>query len=65
MRCIPRLQPTYRLPEDILQDSNKILTTIADVVGKPDKGKEVVAAFEAKIEDAKAKFQGDLLGMDL
>jgi ABC-type Fe3+-hydroxamate transport system substrate-binding protein len=49
--------PTYRLPEDILQDSNQILTTIADVVGKPDKGKEVVAAFEAKIVDAKAKLQ--------
>lgn len=52
-----KVAPTYRLPEDILQDSNQILTTIADVVGKPDKGKEVVAAFEAKIVDAKAKLQ--------
>ncbi|OPG99692.1 ferrichrome ABC transporter substrate-binding protein [Chryseobacterium mucoviscidosis] len=52
-----KVAPTYRLPEDILQDSNQILTTIADVVGKPDKGKEVVAAFEAKIADAKAKLQ--------
>lgn len=52
-----KVAPTYRLPEDILQDSNQILTIIADVVGKPDKGKEVVAAFEAKIADAKAKLQ--------
>lgn len=52
-----KVAPTYRLPEDILQDSNQILTTIADVVGKPDKGKEVVAAYEAKIADAKAKLQ--------
>ncbi|MFB8373802.1 ABC transporter substrate-binding protein [Paenibacillus taichungensis] len=52
-----KVAPTYRLSEDILQDSNQILTTIADVVGKPDKGKEVVAAFEAKIADAKAKLQ--------
>ncbi|MFS0869508.1 ABC transporter substrate-binding protein [Paenibacillus xylanilyticus] len=52
-----KVAPTYRLPEDILQDSNQILTTIADVVGKPDKGREVVAAYEAKIADAKAKLQ--------
>ncbi|WP_127536122.1 ABC transporter substrate-binding protein [Paenibacillus illinoisensis] len=52
-----KVAPTYRLPEDILQDSNQILTTIADVVGEPDKGKEVVAAYEAKIADAKAKLQ--------
>ncbi|NUU76540.1 ABC transporter substrate-binding protein [Paenibacillus xylanilyticus] len=52
-----KVAPTYRLPEDILQDSNQILTTIADVVGKPDKGKEVVAAYEAKIADAKAKLK--------
>ncbi|MGF9695773.1 ABC transporter substrate-binding protein [Paenibacillus sp. MABNR03] len=52
-----KVAPTYRLPEDILQDSNQILTTIADVVGKPDKGKEVVSAYEAKIADAKAKLK--------
>ncbi|MEK4435473.1 ABC transporter substrate-binding protein [Paenibacillus sp. FSL K6-2862] len=52
-----KVAPTYRLPEDILQDSNQILTTIAEVVGKPDKGKEVVAAYEAKIADAKTKLQ--------
>lgn len=52
-----KVAPTYRLPESILQDSSQVLTTIADVVGKPDKGKEVVAAFEAKIADAKAKLQ--------
>ncbi|MEO2203829.1 ABC transporter substrate-binding protein [Paenibacillus pabuli] len=52
-----KVAPTYRLPEDILQDSNQILTTIAEVVGKPDKGKEVVAAYEGKIADAKAKLQ--------
>ncbi|PAD32614.1 ABC transporter substrate-binding protein [Paenibacillus sp. 7523-1] len=52
-----KVAPTYRLPEGILQDSNQILTTIAEVVGKPDKGKEVVAAYEAKIADAKAKLQ--------
>ncbi|MEC0127423.1 ABC transporter substrate-binding protein [Paenibacillus pabuli] len=52
-----KVAPTYRLPEDILQDSNQILTTIADVVGKTDKGKEVAAAFESKIADAKMKLQ--------
>ncbi|WP_340032768.1 ABC transporter substrate-binding protein [Paenibacillus sp. FSL K6-1122] len=52
-----KVAPTYRLPESVLQDSNQILKTIADVVGKPDKGEEVAAAFEAKIADAKAKLQ--------
>ncbi|QOS78607.1 ABC transporter substrate-binding protein [Paenibacillus sp. JNUCC31] len=52
-----KVAPTYRLPEEILQDSNQILTTIADVVGKPEKGAEVVAEFEGKIADAKSKLQ--------
>ncbi|WP_440119056.1 ABC transporter substrate-binding protein [Paenibacillus sp. QZ-Y1] len=52
-----KVAPTYRLPESILQDSNQILRTIADVVGKPEKGAEVAAAFEDKIADAKSKLQ--------
>lgn len=52
-----KVAPTYRLPESILQDSNQILRTIADVVGKPEKGAEVAAAFEDKITDAKSKLQ--------
>ncbi|MEK3775319.1 ABC transporter substrate-binding protein [Paenibacillus sp. FSL K6-4396] len=52
-----KVAPTYRLPESVLQDSNQILKTIADVVGKPDKGEEVAAAFGAKVADAKAKLQ--------
>ena len=43
-----KVAPTYRLPESVLQDSNQILKTIADVVGKPDKGEEVAAAFEGQ-----------------
>ncbi|MEN1984709.1 MULTISPECIES: ABC transporter substrate-binding protein [Paenibacillus] len=52
-----KVAPTYRLPERVLQDSKQILTTIADVVGQPEKGAEVLAQFENKIEDAKTKLK--------
>nr|WP_154958813.1 ABC transporter substrate-binding protein [Paenibacillus xylanexedens] len=52
-----KVAPTYRLPESVLQDSNQVLTTIADIVGQPEKGAAFEEQFKQKIADAKAKLQ--------
>ncbi|CAG7610383.1 putative siderophore-binding lipoprotein YfiY [Paenibacillus solanacearum] len=52
-----KIAPTYRLPEPILQSSEAILRTIADVLGIPEKADSVLASYNAKVNDAKAKFQ--------
>jgi ABC-type Fe3+-hydroxamate transport system substrate-binding protein len=52
-----KVAPTYRLPESVLQDSNQVLTTIADIVGQPEKGVAFEEQFKQKIADAKAKLQ--------
>ncbi|WP_409972414.1 ABC transporter substrate-binding protein [Bacillus sp. Bva_UNVM-123] len=50
-----KIAPTYRLPEEILDNPIEITKTIADILGKKEKADEVVKAYEEKIADAKAK----------
>ncbi|WP_246369892.1 ABC transporter substrate-binding protein [Saccharibacillus deserti] len=52
-----KIAPTYRLPESILQDSKQILLAVADALGIPEKGKEVLAKYEQTVEKDKAKLQ--------
>jgi iron complex transport system substrate-binding protein len=49
--------PTYRLPESVLQDSRLMLTAIADALGIPEKGEAVLAEYDQKVADGKAKLQ--------
>lgn len=58
-----KVAPTFRLPESVLQDSEQILKTIADVIGISDKAERVAAAYEAKVADAKAKL-AEALGQE-
>ncbi|MDO3411150.1 ABC transporter substrate-binding protein [Saccharibacillus sp. CPCC 101409] len=52
-----KIAPTYRLPEDVLQDSKKVLLAVADALGIPDKGQEVLDQYEQTVADDKAKLQ--------
>lgn len=52
-----KIAPTYRLPESILQDSKQILLAVADALGIPEKGKEVLAKYEQTVEKDKAQLQ--------
>ncbi|WP_028560994.1 ABC transporter substrate-binding protein [Paenibacillus pinihumi] len=52
-----KIAPTYRLKEDILQDSKQILTTIADVLNIPDKAAIILQTYENKVAEAKEKLQ--------
>lgn len=52
-----KIAPTYRLPEDILQDSKQVLLAVADALGIPEKGEEVLANYEQTVADDKAKLQ--------
>lgn len=49
--------PTFRLPESVLQDSRLILTTVADALGIPEKGKAVLAEYDQKVAAGKAALQ--------
>lgn len=50
-----KIAPTYRLPEEILENPIEITKTIADLLGMKEKADEVVKAYEEKVADAKAK----------
>jgi iron complex transport system substrate-binding protein len=50
-----KVAPTFRLPDDVLSDSRKTLTLIAELLGLSDKAEEVLADYEARIVDVKAK----------
>lgn len=52
-----KIAPTYRLPESMLQDSKQMLLAVADALGIPEKGKEVLAKYEQTVEEDKAKLQ--------
>ncbi|WP_246281202.1 ABC transporter substrate-binding protein [Saccharibacillus qingshengii] len=52
-----KIAPTYRLPESMLQDSKQILLAVADALGIPEKGKEVLAKYEQTVEKDKAQLQ--------
>ncbi|MDF2658171.1 MAG: ferrichrome-binding protein precursor [Paenibacillus sp.] len=50
-----KVAPTYRLPEAVLQSPPEILRKIADVLGIPEKVESVLAEYNQKMTDAKAK----------
>ncbi len=50
-----KIAPTYRLPESILQDPKQMLTAVADALGVPEKGQEVLKHYEQTVADDKAK----------
>lgn len=52
-----KVAPTYRLPESVLQDSRQMLTAIADALGIPEKAESVLAEYDQKVADGKAKLQ--------
>lgn len=52
-----KVAPTYRLPEKVLQDSRQILTSIADVLGIPEKAEAVLAEYDQKVEQGKTRLQ--------
>ena len=52
-----KIAPTYRLPESMLQDSKQILLAVADALGIPEKGEEVLAKYEQTVADDKAKLK--------
>ncbi|MFB9275894.1 ABC transporter substrate-binding protein [Cohnella cellulosilytica] len=52
-----KIAPTYRLPESVLQSSPDILKVVADVLNLPEKAEQVIADYESKVADAKAKLE--------
>jgi len=50
-----KVAPTYRLPEAVLQSPPEIAKKIADVLGIPEKAESVLAEYNRKMADAKAK----------
>ncbi|MEJ8303881.1 ABC transporter substrate-binding protein [Saccharibacillus sacchari] len=52
-----KIAPTYRLPESVLQDSKQILLAVADALGIPEKGQEVLDKYEQIVADDKAKLE--------
>lgn len=50
-----KVAPTFRLPDDVLVDTRKTLTLIADLLGLSDKAKQVLADYDARIADVKTK----------
>jgi len=52
-----KVAPTYRLPESILQNPKDVLETIGDLLGIPEKSESILADFDAKVADAKAKLE--------
>ncbi|WP_339281987.1 ABC transporter substrate-binding protein [Paenibacillus sp. FSL H8-0282] len=52
-----KIAPTYRLPEAVLQDSRQMLTAIADALGIPEKAESVLAEYDQKVAEGKAKLQ--------
>ncbi|WP_151734822.1 ABC transporter substrate-binding protein [Paenibacillus tengchongensis] len=52
-----KVAPTYRLPDSVLQDSRQVLTAIADALGIPEKAESVLADYDQKVEEGKAKLQ--------
>ncbi|HEY2493421.1 MAG TPA: ABC transporter substrate-binding protein [Paenibacillus sp.] len=52
-----KVAPTYRLKEDILDDSKQMLKAIADVLGIPEKADSVLAEYDQKVAEGKAKLE--------
>ncbi|MFC4304273.1 ABC transporter substrate-binding protein [Cohnella boryungensis] len=52
-----KIAPTVRLPENVLASSRDILRSVADALNIPEKADSVIAQYEQKIADAKAKLE--------
>ncbi|SDS44224.1 ABC-type Fe3+-hydroxamate transport system, substrate-binding protein [Paenibacillaceae bacterium GAS479] len=52
-----KIAPTYRLPEDVLDDPKETLLKIGEVLGMEDKAREFVGVYDQKVADGKAKLQ--------
>ncbi|ASA20376.1 ABC transporter substrate-binding protein [Paenibacillus donghaensis] len=52
-----KIAPTYRLKEEILQDSTAILRAVADVMNMPEQAEAVLAEYEQKVAEGKAKLE--------
>lgn len=52
-----KVAPTFRLPDDVLTDTRKTLTLMADVLGIPEKAEQVLKDYESRIAEAKSKLQ--------
>ncbi|MGN7469885.1 ABC transporter substrate-binding protein [Brevibacillus sp. SAFN-007a] len=50
-----KVAPTYKLPDELRNDTIGRLKKIADVLGIPEKADEAVKKYEAKMADARAK----------
>ncbi|MFC9774469.1 ABC transporter substrate-binding protein [Paenibacillus chitinolyticus] len=52
-----KVAPTYRLPDEMLNDSFAILKTTADLLGMPDKAEPILKEYHKKIDDAKTALE--------
>ncbi|MCG7409362.1 ABC transporter substrate-binding protein [Paenibacillus sp. ACRRX] len=52
-----KVAPTYRIKEEVLEDSTEILKSIADALGIPEKAEKVLKDYRQKVEESKAKLQ--------
>ncbi|THF74766.1 ABC transporter substrate-binding protein [Cohnella fermenti] len=52
-----KIAPTYRIPDSMRGDAVQTLKAVADVLGIPDKADAVLAAYDAKVADAKSRLQ--------
>lgn len=50
-----KIAPTYRVPEQVLQDPPKVLATLAEVLGIPDKGAAALNTYNTRMAEAKEK----------
>ncbi|WP_445662495.1 ABC transporter substrate-binding protein [Brevibacillus sp. FSL K6-0770] len=52
-----KVAPTYKIPDELRNDTIGRLKNIADVLGIPEKADEAVKKYEAKMSDARAKLE--------
>lgn len=52
-----KIAPTYRLPQSVLEDPRNVLLAVADALGIPDKGQEVLDNYDRIIAEDKAKLE--------
>ncbi|AFS77476.1 periplasmic binding protein [Gottschalkia acidurici 9a] len=52
-----KIAPTYWLPKDVNQNMSKTIQTIGDILGVPEKAKEVLKSYEEKAAKAKEELK--------
>ncbi|OWA34943.1 ferrichrome ABC transporter substrate-binding protein [Saccharibacillus sp. O16] len=57
-----KIAPTYRLPQDVLEDPRKVLLAVADALGIPEKGKQVLENYDQTAAESKAKLEQSAKG---